>query len=418
MRREATRINRAIISSSLALLLPSMQLLLISLEYAFGTFSGNGVYSLSSVRALRSAGHSVRVVAGAPPGHAAGAGLADDAFALPLPTWGRLDRHSAHAAFAAAAGSDSALHAWLSAAPPPQLVLGVDFTSLGAYRALRLAAPLVYLNWRVYTLTDPEHRALEAEAAAASAATIALSHVDAAAIRSLLGATRPVHVVPCPLREETRALAGADPPAETGRTLLACVVRLSAEKAPERFVALVQALAERGTLQRLGIRPCMVGAARDDFARDLVARLLAAAPQALVITDFLSPAELGRRVFAHTALNLHPPLYESFGLTVLEAAAWGAPTLMHAPASEAQGVGAAEVLSAARGESLALDLALPPPQLAQLVEAALADGPALRRVAAKARAVALAATEAANAAATGAVLAEVLASAAAQRSEL
>jgi hypothetical protein len=81
-------------------------------------------------------------------------------------------------------------------------------------------------------------------------------------------------------------------------------------------------------------------------------------------------------------------------------------------------VGAAEVLSAARGESIALDLALPPQQLAHLVEATLADGPALRRVAAAARAVALAATEAANAAATGAVLAEVLASASAQHSEL
>jgi len=397
-----------------------MHLLLITLEYAFGTFSGNGVYSVSSVRALRAAGHSVRVVAGAPPGHAAGAGLADDAFALPLPTWGRLDRHSAHAAFAAAVGSDATLHAWLAAAPPPQLVLGVDFTSLGAYRALRhaLAAPLVYLNWRVYTLTDAEHAPLEAEAAAASAATIALSHVDAAAIRGLLGATQPVHVVPCPLREETRALAGAEPSPEAGRTLLSCVVRLSAEKAPERFVALVEALAERGALARLGITPCMVGAARDDFARDLVARLLTAAPQALVISDFLSPAELGRRVFSRTALNIHPPLYESFGLTVLEAAAWGAPTLMHAPASEAQGVGAAEVLSAARGESIALDLALPPQQLAHLVEATLTDGPALRRVAAAARAVALAATEAANAAATGAVLAEVLASASAQHSEL
>ena len=392
-----------------------MNLLLITLEYAFGTFSGNGVYSVSSVRALRAAGHSVRVVAGAPPGHAAGAGLAEDAFALPLPAWGRLDRHSAHAAFAAAVGSDAALRSWLQSSPPPQLVLGVDFTALGAYRALRLATPLVYLNWRVYTLTDAEHAPLEAEAAAASAATIALSHVDAAAIRSLLGATRPVFVVPCPLREETRALAGAEPAAEDGRTLLSCVVRLSAEKAPERYVALVEALAASGALARLGIVPCMVGAARDDFARALVARLLAAAPHAEVISDFLSPAELGRRVFARTVLNVHPPLYESFGLTVLEAAAWGAPTLMHAPASDAEGVGASEVLSAARGESLALNLALPPPALAARVEAALADAPALRQVAAAARAAALAATEAANAAATGTVLQEVLALTAQQR---
>jgi hypothetical protein len=45
------------------------------------------------------------------------------------------------------------------------------------------------------------------------------------------------------------------------RTYLACVVRLSPEKEPERFVALVEALVARGALQRRGVVPFLLAAA-------------------------------------------------------------------------------------------------------------------------------------------------------------
>lgn len=44
----------------------AMRLLFITLEYSCATFSGNGVYSQSQVRALRRAGHQVQVCMGCP----------------------------------------------------------------------------------------------------------------------------------------------------------------------------------------------------------------------------------------------------------------------------------------------------------------------------------------------------------------
>lgn len=60
----------------------------------------------------------------------------------------------------------------------------------------------------------------------------------------------------------------------------------------------------------------------------LVARVLAAAPGALVVTSFLSPTDLAP-LFRRTLLNVHSAMYEAFGMTAVEAAAFGAPTLFH-----------------------------------------------------------------------------------------
>ena len=45
------------------------------------------------------------------------------------------------------------------------------------------------------------------------------------------------------------------------RTNLTCCVRLSPEKEPERFVALVEELARRGSLTRLSVVPMLCGSA-------------------------------------------------------------------------------------------------------------------------------------------------------------
>ena len=54
------------------------------------------------------------------------------------------------------------------------------------------------------------------------------------------------------------------------------------------------------------------------------ARLLAAHPSAVVIESFLGPEALGA-VFARTALNVHPCAYDAYGMTLVEAAAFGCP---------------------------------------------------------------------------------------------
>ena len=47
-----------------------------------------------------------------------------------------------------------------------------------------------------------------------------------------------------------------------------------------------------------------------------------------VLRSFLSPAKLCQ-VYSQTLLNVHPALYEAYGMTILEAAAFCVPTLMN-----------------------------------------------------------------------------------------
>lgn len=339
-----------------------MRLVLIALEYDAGTFSGNGVYAQSFVRGLQRCGHTLSIVCGAPA--SSPAGLRDGVWSVPLPSWGRLDRHSSYEAFGEQCGCDSALKSWV-ASLNVELVLGVDFSCLPAVDAL-FSCPsklkLVLLVLRLFSRTDAGHEPLERAAASASAVVVALSRDDAAFLTSLLvgahtTATSPLVVCnPPPLREDVRSLAAAlqadDATRDGGarrRVLLSCVVRLSPEKEPHTFISLVEAMSKRGAFSRLPwVVPCLVGAPSTPYGRDLTARLVAAAPHAELQPAFLLPAALGALVFLRAALNIHPPKADAFGMTVLEAAAWGCPTALRA------GCGASASLKPCRGEALFL----------------------------------------------------------------
>lgn len=52
-----------------------------------------------------------------------------------------------------------------------------------------------------------------------------------------------------------------------------------------------------------------------------------AAPRSLQLTRFVEPEDL-RVIMTHTALNAHPPDSDAYGMTIVEAAAFGAPTLL------------------------------------------------------------------------------------------
>ena len=105
------------------------------------------------------------------------------------------------------------------------------------------------------------------------------------------------------------------------RRYLTCCVRLSPEKEPHRFVSLIEAMARpapaggaasafptavsgagdaesagspRSQLEALGVVPLMCGAATTEYGTVLQARLLAAAPCAVVESRFLPPAELAK----------------------------------------------------------------------------------------------------------------------------
>jgi hypothetical protein len=179
---------------------------------------------------------------------------------------------------------------------------------------------------------------------------------------------------------------------------------LAPEKEPARFAAVVECLAASGALARHGIVPAVVGGGSEDDpgAAAVRARVLAAAPGALIRPGFLSPADLAA-VFEATALNFHPPAADAYGMTIVEAGSRGAPSLV----AEGGRVGATALLAPAGGVVLA-DFGAPPAALASAVDALFADRAALAAVGERAAAAARGWDEGAAGAALEAVVARVI----------
>ena len=197
---------------------PPLRVLYVTLEFRAGAFSGNGVYAQSQAEALGEAGHLVHVVSGAPSEDPASAtarvavpssgNVTVTELPVPSSTWGRLDARSGWRPFAEAAGACPGLVAALGSFAP-NVVLGVDWSSLPAWRAiedgLRRASPssavegsswtpppFVFSSFRVFSRGDgsdahaEEHAALERDAVAFADAHVALCADDADVIASTL----------------------------------------------------------------------------------------------------------------------------------------------------------------------------------------------------------------------------------------
>ncbi|KXZ56199.1 hypothetical protein GPECTOR_1g172 [Gonium pectorale] len=382
----------------------ALRILFLTLEFRAGTFSGNGVYAIAQ---------------------------------LPVSSWHRLDAGAPWREYAAGALSDDVAEAVRAFAP--QLVLAVDWSSLPAARNLRPAcrgAPLVFLNYRVFSRTAAGEdlelvSGFESAAMEESILTVALSRSDAEYLVSHVSrkgsqaaATLPKVLLPA-LREDVRQLR---PPAEllrlaealrgaplagaegqqgecaaakaeavaamAARSYLSCVVRLSPEKEPERFVDVVEAMAAKGLLEQHSLTPLLLGAANDEYAQALKARLRAAAPQSVILERFVGPSELAD-LYRQTRLNFHPSTYDAYGMTVVEAASQGAPSIVH----DGNGaVGATDLLRSAAGEVFLLDLKAPPEQTAAALGALLSQPGRLADTAARAMLRARSWDESANAA--------------------
>ena len=95
------------------------------------------------------------------------------------------------------------------------------------------------------------------------------------------------------------------------RQYLACCVRLSPEKEPQRFVDLAVELQRRGVLARLGVVPLMLAAGwGSESGQQLKRRMLAGVPQSVLREEFLGPQGL-REVHAQVLLNVHPCTYDA-----------------------------------------------------------------------------------------------------------
>jgi len=237
------------------------------------------------------------------------------------------------------------------------VALGVDFSSRAAADALGLfddgGPPFVYAPFRLFTRSDGRHAALEREACERASGVLALCSSDERFVVERFLSTeksrdeRCIRVTHPPLRASVSELASSmtssDDDGVRRRRYLTCAVRVSEEKAPDRFVAACEELARRGAFDSGELTPLFCAnaslVASSAYAAALVARFRACAPNGRVVETFLSPEELGA-IFRETALNVHPPSHDAFGMTVVEAAAFGAPTMLHADGD----IGAAEFL--------------------------------------------------------------------------
>ncbi|KAL1529812.1 hypothetical protein AB1Y20_000744 [Prymnesium parvum] len=371
-----------------------MRVLLLTYEFTFAPFSGNGMLARSLAKSLLALGCHLRVLCCRPthvPGLAADNHLsfpevlhAESLELWPVELseaagWRRLDESSAYTEF-----WEGVLRFGSSAAEfAPEAVIAIDWTGAGAWRRLRQAiwpdatAPkLCYLNFRVYASGSVAETSwfdeMETIALREAARVLALSPADTESLaqlqlRSQHAVAAPIHILMPPLRSDLeelargsngnltllksalpQALERALAAAGRSRVFVTCAVRLSREKEPMRFVEFVEAAA--GRLKDLGLTPLLFGAPADaEYSAAVKSRLQAASTEAVIIDEFMPPVALAA-AFSATALNFHPCRYDAYGMSIVEAAAFGAPSVINAGTT----VGALQLLPASQGASFVL----------------------------------------------------------------
>lgn len=300
----------------------------------------------------------------------------------PLDIWRTTDRHSDHEAFAHAAAL--ALDRFVSDSHASDLanvhaVMAVDWTGDAAIELMvastreRLlgVAPVIFLNFRLYCRMsgiDTEdvlfYREREAAAVrraiASGGGVMSLSIADNDELRAMDDSKARgelFKVIQPMLREEFLTIAESEKEAILSsarkRKYLVCIVRLSADKGADRFVDMCEAMVDRDPLiwERSGVVPLMAGAAsQPDFAKRVLERFKRIVPSGIIVDDFLTSPQLAQ-ILLESALNVHPSLYEAYGMTIVEAGACGVPSLIHQ-----EGIGAEQLLKASIGASIAVDM--------------------------------------------------------------
>jgi glycosyltransferase involved in cell wall biosynthesis len=298
-------------------------------------------------------------------------------------TWNRLDDQSCWREFAASQLDQHQIISLKEAFSTADVACVIDWTGAAAYRSIQqfLASspptttrpsplPIVYMNFRVYSLGVTERNRqkwfddMELKAIQDANVIVTLSTNDVEYLSLIMlpkHPDKPIEVLLPPLRLDLEQLATirndndgylvehlpaairyivkerqkqiiaskSSPTISSKRPLITCVARQSPEKCIQRFVRFVESAAD--VLQKENFVVVMAGAASDkEYASQARQRLLQAMPSAIVMERFLSPIELGA-VYAHTTLNFHPSSYDAYGMTIIEAAAFSAPSVLAGP---------------------------------------------------------------------------------------
>lgn len=388
----------------------TQRIIYITLEYCKqDLFSGNGICARSQVRGLstllyddNSGRNGIQLlmqeVIVARPASAASNPLDPSdtppgvrLHVVPVSNWKTTDLEFDHETFAV--GVQSIVMSLISkddtTLPPISAILAVDWTGMaGVSKALHgipKTIRIFFLNFRVYasmTNISQEHRhyyqTVEEEAVRVAlesgGAVMALSAADTESLKAML-MTKASENTKYMLHDYSRqcllfrtiwpmlrnefaeiAQQAQDSILDTTRhrPYFACIVRLAQDKGPQRFVQICQAITRRDPdfWTRTQTIPLLAGAASQPaLAKTIQQDLEACIPQAVIVKDFLGPNELSQ-LLLQTRLNLHPALYEAFGMTIVEAAACGAPTLLNQNGT----IGAEQLLPIHKGCSLGVDM--------------------------------------------------------------
>lgn len=343
-----------------------MQFFVVTYEFIFSPFSGNGILARSLVNSLLGLGHFVSVWCTQPNNSATTSreALIQQVFphhngrlqiisnTVDESKWKCLDENSAWETFAFA-NSDETTQTELL------LLFGEDSTSSiipvvidwhgsHAYQTLPLTdrvSPLVYMNFRVYAAGIADEKRhdwlnqMERKALASADKVVALSQHDRDLLQQLAneqdggGIDKEFEVFYPPLRKDIQELGGISellPLPESvpdGKQFVACVVRLSPEKETSRFVPFLESI--RDLMESKGWIPLLVGSPSDQaYAKAVREQLKDAFPDSIdLVGNFLSPQELCS-IFQRTVINFHPCSYDAYGMTIVEAAAMGVPSVI------------------------------------------------------------------------------------------
>lgn len=352
----------------------------VTLEYCENDlFSGNGICARSQVRRLASS-IQVHVICGRPRWTKTQENPSENISltTVPLDIWFSTDRDSSHAQFANAVANILNQVDWSK----HDACLAVDWTGTNPLREMRReiteqmsqrSIPIIYLNLRSYMsmtnisdsdrqfYTEAEHAAVQL-ALTSSGSVISLCKSDDNVLQKLAPEHlkdnhKRFHVLLPMLRSEFSKIAQIDKDkilnAGRKRTYLACLVRLSEDKGAHRFVGILKLLHKMDPYvwEREKVVPLLLGAPNElEYAEKVRAELKNSVPNAVVIDTFLRPQQLAA-ILQDAVLNIHPALYEAYGMTIVEAAAMGCPSIVHN-----SGIGATQLLPSGKNASIAVDL--------------------------------------------------------------
>jgi glycosyltransferase involved in cell wall biosynthesis len=391
--------NRTNINITMPTASSHREILLISYEFTYGTFSGNGILARSLVKSLLHNGCTVTVWCCRPPSddtaddddndfdnsgnnnnnniHGRDHHLqvpeleqhhVDRLKLIPITIsssqkWHRLDDASAFTEFVWDKLSKQQQQSMKDVVQHAQAVLYIDWTGHHAWTSTPFSQqqmqhpPLTYLNFRVFSngVSDVNKRAWyderEIRALREASLVVALSQKDKDSLRSTYKPEgKDIHVLVPPLRGDVEDFAlqhmrSDNPEAiflehmppealkaiqtnNKPKIFITCVVRLSPEKNTMRFVHFLGATKEFWSHRNWV--PLLAGSSSDpDYARQVKEELekVCGKENCIILDKFLPPSSLVA-VFSRAVFNFHPCAYDAYGMTIMEAAALGVPSII------------------------------------------------------------------------------------------